>query len=59
MCCKIRSEIEDLGKGTIGASTVENFFTNAKRILSNQYLKVDIASWVETRGYDGKEDYEN
>ena len=50
MFCKIKSKIEDLRKGTIGASTAENFFTNAKRILSNQYLKVDTASWVETRG---------
>ena len=32
--CKIKSEIEDLKKGIIGASMVKNFFTNAKRILS-------------------------
>ena len=44
MYCKIKSEIEDLGKGTIGTSNT---------------LKL-IASWVENeKGGYGEEDCEN
>ena len=33
---KIKSEIEDLGKGSIGVSTVENFYE-----FQTEYLKID------------------
>ena len=55
---KCKSEIKDLGKGTIGASTVENFYkqkTNPKP----RTLEV-IVSWVENERRDyGKENCEN
>ena len=45
MYCKIKSEIENLRKGTIGTSTLENFY-KCKTNLKPNTLKL-IASWVE------------
>ena len=58
MYCKIKSEIEDLGKGTIGTSTLENFY-KCKTNPKPNTLKL-IASWVENeKGGYGEEDCEN
>ena len=58
MYCKIKSEIENLGKSTIGTSTVENFYKCQTNPRPNT-LKM-IASWVENEKRDyGEEDYEN
>ena len=55
---KLKSEIEDLGKGSIGTSTLENFYKCKTNPRPNT-LKL-IASWVENEKRDhGEEDYEN
>jgi len=56
ICCKIKSKIEDFGKGIVGTSTLENFYMNPK---PNNTLKL-IASWVENeRGNYREENCEN
>jgi len=48
--CKVKSEIEDLGKGSIGASIVENFYKR-KMNPKPKTLKL-IAPWVENERRD-------
>jgi len=56
MYLKVKSEIEDLRKGSIGVSTLENFYKR-KMNPKPKTLKV-IVSWIENerREYD-EEDY--
>jgi hypothetical protein len=58
MYCKIKGEIEDLGKGTIGTATLENFY-KCKTNPKPNTLKL-IASWVKNERRDySEEDCEN
>jgi hypothetical protein len=58
MYCKIKSEIENLGKGTIGTSMLANLYKCKTNPRPNT-LKL-VAFWVENERRDyGKKDCEN
>jgi hypothetical protein len=56
MCSKVKNKINDLGKGSIGTSTLKNFYKRKTNPNTKPKTLKLVASWVENKKRDYDEE---